>query len=390
MLGIAMGIFCIVAVNAVVGSMKNSVNESFESFGKGVIYVQKWPFIFSDNYPWWKYVNRPEPTPREVSQLKEKLAGSPIVDEVAFMSQTWGKSVKYEGQVAERVTGMAVSHEYKEVNPLKIADGRYFSYFESKQGAQVLILGNTLATTLFSDEDPIGKEVVFMGRKMTVIGVLEKKGKGIMGPSEDEWVIFPLQFLSKLMSPTQFNRPSVLVKGMDGIDETELEYAILGAMRSIRRLKPEQDANFSLNKITMITGAINAVFSVLQLAGFVIGLFAILVGGFGIANIMFVSVKERTNLIGIQKALGAKRAFILFQFLTEAIVLSVFGGLIGIGFVFLGTLLAQFAFGFDVTLSLSNFMYGNLLSAGIGIIAGLIPAYNASRLDPVEAIRSKG
>lgn len=390
MLGIAMGIFCIVAVNAVVGSMKASVNESFESFGKGVIYIQKWPFIFSDNYPWWKYVNRPDPTPREVTQLKEKLAGNPLVKEVAFMTQTWGKSVKYEGQVAERVTGMAVSHEYKDVNPLDLALGRYFTYFESRQGAQVIVLGHTLATTLFSDEDPIGKQVVFMGRKMTIIGVLQKKGKGIMGPSEDEWVIFPLQFFNKLMNAAQFNRPSLLVKGADNIEETELEYAILGAMRSIRRLKPEQDANFALNKITMITGAINSVFAVLQMAGFVIGLFAILVGGFGIANIMFVSVKERTNLIGIQKALGAKRAFILFQFLTEAVVLAVFGGLIGMGFVFIGTLIAQVAMDFDVTLSLSNFVFGNVLSTAIGIIAGLIPAYGASRLDPVEAIRSKG
>lgn len=390
MLGIAMGIFCIVLVSTVVDSMKTNVNKSFESFGQNVIYVQKWPWIFSDNYPWWKYLNRPKATPRESEQLRQRLKDNALVHEVGYMTRVWGKTLKAEGETVEGVAALAVSYEYREINTVNLARGRYFTYFESRQGSQVIILGHTLANTLFPGREAVGKEVMFMGRKMTVIGVMALKGKSLFGPSEDELVIIPLNFLKKIVSETRFGEPSILVKGKENVKNIELEYAVLGAMRSIRRLRPQEDQDFALNKITMITGALDAIFGVLSIAGNVIGGFAILVGGFGIANIMFVSVKERTNLIGIQKALGAKRSFILFQFLIEAIVLSVIGGLAGIVLVALIASVATKFSGFEIILTAGNFIYGNIISISIGLLAGLIPAYSASRLDPVEAIRSKG
>ncbi|HEX3386226.1 MAG TPA: FtsX-like permease family protein, partial [Mucilaginibacter sp.] len=181
---------------------------------------------------------------------------------------------------------------------------------------------------------------------------------------------------------------TIIVKGKAGLTDVDVESELEGLMRSIRMIKPGQEDNFSLNRATLISNQLDKVFSFLTVAGWIIGGFSILVGGFGIANIMFVSVKERTNIIGIQKSLGAKNYFILLQFLIESIVLCLVGGAIGLGLVYAFTFIVKAAADIQVVLDMGNIIIGLSTSITIGVISGIIPAYSASRLDPVEAIRS--
>jgi putative ABC transport system permease protein len=334
-------------------------------------------------------MNRPKATLKESDLLKERLEEQPNVDQVSYMFRIYRRTIKAEGNSIDNISGIAVGHNYDLINPVAIGDGRYFTESESRLGKPVILLGYNLAINLFGTTEAAGREVQFMGRKLIVAGVLKRKGKSILGSSEDDSVILPIHYLRKVTNLNRGGEPSILVKGADQVNIEDLQLTIQGAMRSVRRLKPRDDDNFAMNRITMLTNIISGVFGVMHLGGGIIGAFSILVGGFGIANIMFVSVKERTAQIGIQKALGATNAFILFQFLTEAVLLSLLGGLIGVFFVFLGSKGISMAMDIDVFLSASNFILSNLISAGIGLLAGMIPAITAAKMDPVEAMRSK-
>jgi putative ABC transport system permease protein len=387
--GISIGIFCIILVWTFVDSMEANINKSFESLGQNVVYVQQWPWEFSSDYPWWKYMNRPRATLRESEMLKERLEGQSGIEAVDFMYRIYRKGIKAGSNSVDNISGLAVGHHYSLVNPVDIGNGRYFTESESRLGNPVIILGSSLAVNLFGDQDPVGKDVQIFGKKMTVIGVIKRKGKSILGNSEDDSILLPIQYYRKVTSLNRGGEPSILVKGAADVSLDDLQLTIQGIMRSIRRLGPRDDDNFAMNRITMLTKIISGIFSVLHTGGGIIGGFSILVGGFGIANIMFVSVKERTAQIGIQKAIGATNGFILFQFLTESILLSLFGGLIGVLFVFLGAKGISIAMDIEVQLSTYNFILSNVLSAVIGLLAGMIPALSAARMDPVEAMRAK-
>jgi putative ABC transport system permease protein len=282
-----------------------------------------------------------------------------------------------------------VSFEYNLISDVPIGEGRYFSPIETDAGRQVAIIGADVAETLFPNRSPIGKEFKLAGNRFVVVAVQEKKGESLIefGGNPDTKCLIPYGAFSKLF---QSGRPSpdILVKGKEN-DEglLEVEAEITGLMRTRRGIKPRDENNFSINRPEAAAQAISGVFGVLTLAGWVIGSFSILVGGFGIANIMFVSVKERTNLIGIQKSLGAKNYFILFQFLFEAVMLSLVGGGVGILLVFV---LSYMPFGsLDIIMLPKNIMVGLGVSSVIGVLSGIVPAMLAARLDPVIAIRSK-
>jgi putative ABC transport system permease protein len=223
-----------------------------------------------------------------------------------------------------------------------------------------------------------------------VIGVLKKEGESMIGSNVDTQVLIPINFARNLVDLRNDRfEPVILVKAKPGISNDELIDELTGVMRTVRKLKPIADDDFALNQTSMLSSQVNSLFDVVGIAGWVIGGFSILVGGFGIANIMFVSVKERTNLIGIQKSLGAKNYFILFQFLSEAVMLSLIGGIIGLVITFTGTLIVgQFMDSVEVHLTQSNVILGLTISILIGVVSGFVPSYNASQLDPVEAIRS--
>ena len=227
------------------------------------------------------------------------------------------------------------------------------------------------------------------GQKFTVIGVGKKEGLTAFGDSKDDKVFFPVNFLRRLYGDNnEMLTPAILIKPVKEIDMDEFKAELTQKLRSFRGMKSGEIDNFFINVLSGFTDLIDGFIGNMKVGGWIISGFSLLVGGFGIANIMFVSVKERTSLIGIQKSLGAKNRFILLQFLFEAIILSVIGGIIGLILVWLIALVLTSVLDFEFILGFGNILLGTSLAAIIGLISGILPAISASRLDPVEAIRS--
>jgi len=385
LLGITIGIFAIISVFTMTDSLEKKLRDSVKSMGDDVVYVQKWPWTFGPDYPWWKYMNRPVPNIGELSEIQKQSQKS----EASCYSISTQYTVKYKSSSVENANIVCASHEYYSVKTFEVGKGRYFSEMESVSGRPVAVIGNTIAEGLFPQEDPIGKMVTVKGSKLTVIGVFKREGESMLGNSMDPIVLIPINFARNLVD-LRSDRidPVIRVKARPGIPNEELKDELTGIMRGIRKLKPIEEDNFALNQTSMLSTQFDGLFSIVGIAGWIIGGFSILVGGFGIANIMFVSVKERTNLIGIQKSLGAKNYFILLQFLAEAVMLSVIGGTLGLLLIYGGTFVVEAAMDMNINLTKSNIILGLTISALIGVVSGFVPAYNASQLDPVEAIRT--
>jgi putative ABC transport system permease protein len=386
LLGVTIGIFTIIAVFSAVDTLRNNLQNSVNKLGSNSVYVQKWPWIGGEDFPWWKYLQRPVPRLKDFDEVQRR---SQTAGAVSYEISIDNRVIKYQSNTVEGAQIDAVSHEHNKTWNFDFKNGRYFTEIESRTGAPVTIIGYDIAQNLFPDGNEIGKQIKVMGRYVTIIGVFAKEGKDILGISDDKEVLLPLNFAKNIVDiQNERYNPQIVVKGKDGLTDIDVESELEGLMRSIRRLRPNQEDNFSLNKTTLLTNQLDKVFGVLNIAGLIIGGFSILVGGFGIANIMFVSVKERTNIIGIQKSLGAKNYFILLQFLIESIILCLMGGIIGLCMVYLATIAVKAAVDIEVVLGMKNIIIGIGTSVTIGIISGIIPAYSASRLDPVEAIRS--
>ncbi len=388
LLGITIGIFTIISVFTLVDSLERSIRNSISNLGSEVIYVQVWPWGASEGeYAWWKYFQRPQPNYREFQALEKRMT---TAESVCFAFAA-NRTVKYATNSIDNTTLLAVTHEYYNIWSYDLDAGRYFSPAESTSGVPVAVLGAEVAEGLFGDQDPIDQKIKLMGRKVRVIGVFERQGESLVGQNIDEFAILPMNFVRGIMSDNNQQGAFIMAMAAPGIEVAEMKDELQGAMRSIRKLQPKADDNFALNEISVLTAGMDALFSVIGGAGLIIGLFSILVGGFGIANIMFVSVKERTHQIGIQKSLGAKNYFILAQFLSESVVLSVIGGAIGLLLVYLAVLgldVFKVIEGFEIKMSIKNIMLGVVWSAVIGIVSGFIPAWMASRLNPVDALRA--
>jgi len=386
LLGITIGIFTIIAVFSGVDTLRNKLQQSVDKLGSKTLFVQKWPWGFGGEYPWWKYVNRPQPSYRDYLGLKERLDH---VQGVSFEANASNRTIKYRSSSVEGANLNAATQDYNQTWTLDFQEGRYFTENEGKSGAPVIILGAEIAKGLFGDASALGKKIKVMGRRVTVVGVFKKEGEDMMGMSQDNNLLIPMSFAKGLfdVQNEEYN-PQITVRGKEFVALEEVESELQGAMRSVHRIKPGTEDDFALNKTTMITNQLDMMFKMVKIAGWVIGGFSILVGGFGIANIMFVSVKERTNIIGIQKSLGAKNYFILLQFMFEAIALCIMGGLLGLLLVYGLTLVFTYVAKVEIVLYMSNIIMGIGISVVIGTISGFWPAYAASRLDPVEAIRS--
>lgn len=385
LLGVTVGIFAIVAVFTIVDSLERSIRDSLSFIGDKVIYVQKWPWGFGGEYQWWKYFQWPEPTYAEYKYLYENLESASAVAVMDFRGSTTLKNGS--NSISAQIQG--VSYEYNLISDIPIQTGRYFIPMETNNARNVAVVGADIAEALFPGQDPVGKAFKLSGNKFTIVGVQVKKGESLVdfGGSPDKNCIIPFSSFSKLFQSGR-RSADIVVKGFpndEGMKEVEAE--IVGLMRTKRGIKPRDGNNFSLNRPEAAADAISGLFAVLTLAGWVIGSFSILVGGFGIANIMFVSVKERTNLIGIQKSLGAKNYSILFQFLFEAVMLSLVGGLVGIFLVYLISFVKLGSL--EILLTPGNILLGLGVSSIIGVLSGIIPAMLAARMDPVIAIRSK-
>lgn len=385
LLGITIGIFAMISVFTLVDSLENNIKSSIQGLGDNVIYIQKWPWSFDAGQPWWDYIRRPVPKPEEFKMVKRM---SQTAAHVAMII-SGGTSLSFQSNTLDGAGFIGGTYEYNDIWDLKIEQGRYMTELEAQAGRPVAVIGADIANNLFGGLEPIGRKLKFKGRKVEVIGVLEKEGESMLGNSNDKNIFMPLNFTRNIFDlKKESMNATIMAKTKEGVSNAELMDELTGIMRSLRKLKPREKDNFALNQLSLLSQGFEQLFSVVGVAGGVIGIFSIIVGGFSIANIMFVSVKERTNLIGIQKSLGAKNYFILLQFLFESIFLCLLGGLVGLALIFLGTLIFKYGLDFDVSLGLNNVFLGLGISVSIGIISGIIPAFSASRLDPVEAIRA--
>jgi putative ABC transport system permease protein len=382
--GITIGIFSIISVFTVLDWMAKSIHESIASLGDNVIYIEKWPWSFNPNLAWWDIMKWPSISKDDYEAILNKSSKA----STACYSVMQPKQIKYNKNLANDMTIWATTPEFQEIRSSEIANGRFFSPEESASGKNVAIIGAVIAERLFDKVDPLGKQITIDGNKTLVIGVFKKEGKGgISDPGMDEMTLVPMNYGKSFINMrNKFIDAVVIIKARQGVQVEELSDEATMILRAARRLHPDEETNFSVNRASLLSQGFDAVFAGIKIGGWVIGGFAILVGGFGIANIMFVSVRERTNIIGIQKALGAKRFFILQQFLVESVLLSVIGGLLGVLMIFLATLVINYLWDLNMYLTMANIILAIFISGIIGIVAGYAPAYAAAKMNPVEAI----
>lgn len=387
LLGVTIGIFSIIAVLAAVDSLDRKIRNDISGLDNRSMFLFKYSFGPSD-VPDWKMEQFPDVTFEEYNFIKSNLDD---VEHVCFQLFTKRENVKFEDKTVAQVSIKPCTYEFVDIEKLNFAEGRFFNEQESNSGKNCIIIGNDIAEKLFENLNPINKEVRLYGQRFVVIGVLKKVGDRMIsfGSNPDQTVYIPVNKVRSMFGDNNKTfTPIILIKPKEGVDLDNLQLEIEQKLRAKRGLKFGEINNFFTNILKGATDQIDQLIGSMKVGGWIISLFSLLVGGFGIANIMFVSVKERTNLIGIQKSLGAKNKFILFQFLFEAIILCVIGGIIGLLLVWIIALILTNALDFEFVLSLGNIMLGTGLAAIIGLFAGILPAISASKLDPVEAIRS--
>jgi putative ABC transport system permease protein len=382
--GITIGIFSIISVFTVLDWMQQSIHDSISTLGDNVLYVQKFPWTFDRNWAWWDIIKWPVVSKDDYQSVLNKSAKANSA--CLYIEQP--EQIKFNKNLASDVRIAAVTHDYQNIRSFDIENGRYFSPEESASGKNVSIIGAVIAERLFEKNNPVGKQIKIAGEKTSVIGVFKKEGKGgITDNGLDEMTLVSLNFGKTFINmKNYFLDATLMIKAKPGVAIQELSDETTMILRASRRLQPKEISNFSVNKPSMLTQGFDAVFVGINIGGWIIGGFSILVGGFGIVNIMFVSVRERTNIIGIQKALGAKRFFILQQFLVESVLLSVIGGLLGVLMIFIATLVINYLYDLNMYLTVANVFLAVFISGIIGIVAGYAPASVAAKMNPVEAI----
>ena len=385
LIGISFGIFCIIGVLATVNSLEANIQNQIKSLGSNTIYIDKWDYNGGPDYPWWKFINRPVPKFSEVAAIKER---SQLAKNIAFVIND-NVQVEYKDYALTRVNVFGVSEEENEIQPITMVYGRFISGTEFALGSPVAIIGYTNAESLFIDPAlAVGKEVKIKGIKARIIGVIKKMGTSMIGWDYDQSFITSYRFAKEIFNE-QNSRPKIIVNGNENVSSVALADELEGVMRTVRKLSPKQEDNFTVNQISGFSDKISSFFVSVNIGGWAIGILSLIVGAFGIANIMFVTVKERTSMIGLKKAIGAKKRSILSEFLLESATICIMGGLMGLILVYILTIVLTNAFNFPVFISAGILTLAISICIVIGILAGIIPAYSASRLDPVVAIRSK-
>jgi len=390
LLGITIGIFSIIAVFTALDSARSAIQKNVETLGSDVIYVGRWPWpgnVEDAEFKWWEYWRRPSMTLTETNAINGQLGSLATASLCLDLNNL---TAKYSGEEASNIVAYAVNTGFDKVQSLDITDGRYLTTSELDGGNFNIILGAEVYTSLFpTGVSPLGKSISLMGHHFIVVGVMKKVGKNMAGFDFDNSVIFPYNAAATMVDVRSLDyNPRLIVKTRTGTNTTEVKDEVRGLIRRLHRLKPDQSDDFAVNQLTGLAKLLNTMFDQFDVVGLFIAVLSLLVGSFGIANIMFVTVKERTKIIGLKKAIGARRSSVMLEFLLEAVVLCLIGGLAGILIVVLLTLLAHYGFDLDVALSLKNFMIGVFVSIFVGVLAGILPARSASKLDPVVAIRS--
>lgn len=382
--GVAFGIFCIIGVLATVNSLEQNIQNEVSSLGSNTIYIDKWDYSGGPDKPFWKMRARPVMKYEEAGLIMER---SQLAEDVTYLMQTGG-NISHGNDLLQGVTVYGIVEAQIDIQPLTFETGRYFSPAEFNNATNVCLIGYTNAEDLFgSAERAEGRQIEVKGKKVTVVGVIKKEGKNFIGWDYDNCIMLPYRFAKQLFDEKSSN-PILIAKGKTGVTTDALYQELRGIMRQVRKLGPTEEDNFSLNSVEAFSQAISGFFGLLNGIGAFIGSISLIVGLFGIANIMFVTVKERTSVIGLKKAIGAKSSSILFEFLMEAALMCILGGAVGLFFVWILTLILSGPLHFPVFISVPLLIATVVICIVVGILAGIIPARRAAKLDPVVAIRS--
>lgn len=385
--GVTIGIFCIISVLSTVQSLEHNLQKEIKSLGTNTIYIDKWDYSAGGgpDYPWWKFVNRPQPKYEELRHIKERTGTAQYA---AFKIQVMD-NVEVNDNVLNQVNLYGVTQEFSSIQPVEIQHGRFLTESEFESGGNVAVIGNEIAEKLFGEaERAVGKLISTRGKQVQIAGVIKKQGQQMLGGwNFDQSVVMSYRYARKLMDERRAD-PLLLVQARPDVTSKVLIEDLRGSMRGIRKLNPMEEDNFALNDINDFSDMMSQAFVSVNVGGWAIATLSLIVGMFGVANIMFVSVKERTSQIGLKKAIGAKSNVILTEFLLESAFLCVIGGAIGILLVFILTTIITVYFDFPIFVSTSLLILGVVICIIVGLVAGIIPAYRASKLDPVVAIRS--
>ena len=385
LLGIAFGIFCIISILSTINSLEGKIKSDLKSFGSNTIYIDKWQYSGGPEYPWWKYIKRPEPKFSEMSFIKQK---STLASNVCLYAQTSSNAI-LDDKVLNNSSIYCITEDFNKIQNIIIDKGRYFSEKDFERGTPVTIIGFDYAIMLFATaEKAVGKLININGKATYIVGVIEKQGKSILDGFEyDHCFLMPYRYFASVYN-VRYCNPVILVQGKENISSIALADELRGAMRQLHRLSPKQEDDFALNDINQLGEEVTKVFGSVNLGGWFIAGLSLLVGGFGVANIMFVTVRERTSQIGLKKAIGAKRSTILIEFLLESAFLCIIGGILGVTMVWLLILAVSSFMPFPIIISTSILILAVSICVIIGLVAGIVPASIAARMNPVDAIRS--
>jgi putative ABC transport system permease protein len=386
LLGVSIGIFSVSAIYTGVDSLNVFLLNSLDKFGNNTLFVDRFNYQNMGKADWDEIRKKKAPSYHEFLYLKSKLPGN-LYRAINFRMYVPSVPVKFE---REQVRAVLTADTYRvaDIMHFDLAQGRFYNSMEDEKGLPVAVIGASVAEALFGDGNAVGKEIKMLGKKIKVVGVLKKEGGLIKINPSDNRVFVPYSFVRKFYPAEKDFFVTIMVAPKDEKHVNELKQQIIFLLRKARRLKPGMPDNFYVNNIDFLKDAVEKSMKILSLSGWILGGFSLLVGAFGIANIMFVSVKERTREIGIQKALGAKRRIILWEFLSESVLLSLIGGLLGFGILYVAVLIFEkTVHGFDLVISLRTVSIMAAVAVSIGILAGIWPAYRASELNPIDAIR---
>lgn len=384
--GITIGIFCIIGVLATVDSLEQKVQNDIKSLGNNTIYIDKWNYGGGPDYPWWKYVKRPVPKYDEMKMVKEKSQLAAYA--TFFMSNNVNAS--YMDNILNNVNLYGITEDFNSIQTIDIAHGRYLNESDFERGGPTCLIGYTVAEELFgSQEKAVGKEISYNGKRLIIVGIIKKQGQSLVGGfNYDQCIMVTYRYYSSVYNP-DFSNPSIMVQGKPNVSSKALQDELTGVMRQLRRLSPLDEDNFSCNDVAMFSEQVKGFFGQVSAGGWAIAGLSLIVGAFGVANIMFVTVRERTSQIGLKKALGAKRSTILTEFLIESAFLCIIGGLVGLFLVWLLSIALTSILPFPIFIAPNIVSLAMSICIILGIISGIIPASIAAKMDPVVAIRTK-
>lgn len=380
-LGIIIGITSVTAMATVINGLEQQFDEALSGLGADVIYIEKWPWMGGPNTKWWEMINRPEMQPELADVIVERsryaVAAVPVV-------QT-RETARYGRTTLSNLSVEAATENLPQVQRIDLAEGRFYTTLDNRTARNVAVLGGGVAERLFPNEQPLGKFFRLGGRRFEVIGVLAQKGSGAEGEGGDDTTVhIPFNTFKKIYG-VRDRGISVQVKLASSEVLAQAKDEITGIVRTARRQDAFEPNNFEVNEQQSLREQMAPVKTAIYGVGIFLTALSLLVGGIGVMNIMFVSVKERTKEIGLRKAVGARRRTILIQFLIEAVALCLLGGAIGVS-ISLGLTALINAF-IPALLPLSTVLIAFGICVAVGVGFGLAPAWSAARAVPIEALR---